>query len=422
MSVLRSAFVFAALVAICTACGTRYVREPVCITPGMAGAEGGEVCYPLDGSLSDFFVTGKIRSGDMVRLRRSHYGSLKIKGMRFDAQVLLMAEPGHEANFDSIEIEHSSNVSLRGLRITSNGSIPPGSPLVRVDKDSVDIVLDELLVQSTPNVERWTDEDWRKSARHGIASFGRNIVIKNSLLRNVRHGITTAGDNSRVLDNRIVNFSGDGIRGLGNDSVYSRNSIRNCYDVDDNHDDGFQSWSLGDDKKPGKGVVRNVVLRGNLILNYTDPNQPFRCSLQGIGLFDGLYENWIIEDNTVVVDHWHGITVMGGRNVRVSHNTVIDRDPSSAIAPWVAVTRHKDGTPPSGSVISNNVMMRLFRKRRDDWGHIFDLHQAGVTVRDNLELEPSDVQASISRDGTVEIPDYAPGKAIGARYLISGAN
>lgn len=422
MTVMKSAFVFAALVAVCTACAAPHMREPVCVSPRATGAEGGELCYPLDGGLSDFFSAGKIRSGDMVRLRQAHYGSLKIKGMRFDEQVLLMAEPGQEASFDSIEIAQSSNVSLRGLKITSNGTLPPGSPLVHVDKGSVDIVLDELLVQSTPNAERWTDEDWRKSARHGITSFGRNIVIKNSLLRNVRHGITTAGDNSQVLDNRIVNFSGDGIRGLGNDSTYSRNSIRNCYDVDDNHDDGFQSWSLGKDKKPGKGVVRNVVLRGNLILNHTDPNQPFRCNLQGIGLFDGLYENWIIEDNTVIVDHWHGITVMGARNVRVNHNTVIDRNPSSAIAPWVTVTRHKDGTAPSGSVVRNNVMMRVFRKRQDGGGHKFDLHQTGVSVRDNLELDPSDVQASVSPDGSVDIPDYAPGKTIGARYLIPDAN
>ena len=91
-------------------------------------------------------------------------------------------------------------------------------------------------------------------------------------------------------------------------------------------------------------------------------------------------------------------------------------------APWVTVTRHKDGTAPSGSVVRNNVMMRVFRKRQDGGGHKFDLHQTGVSVRDNLELDPSDVQASVSPDGSVDIPDYAPGKTIGARYLIPDAN
>jgi len=419
---LKPAVLFAALAAFCTACSTQFVDEPVCISHRGVAGEAGETCHALNTSLSDFFAAGKIRSGDIVRLKQSAYGSLKIEGMRFDEQVLLVAEPGHNAFFERVEVQQSSNLALKGLSVTSDGAVPPDTSIVQIDRGSKNIVLDGLLVQSASNVDQWTDSDWRASARNGITSRGTDVVIKNSVLRNVRHGISAIGDGSLVQDNHIVNFSGDGMRGLGSDSSFLRNSIRNCFDVDENHDDGFQSWSLGEDGKPGKGVVRNVVLRGNLILNYTDPNQPYKCSLQGIGLFDGIYEDWIIEDNTVIVDHWHGITVMGARNVRVSHNTVIDRNPLSTISPWISITQHKDGRAPVGGVVSENVMMRGIPVRKDNAGHVFDLHQPGVDVRDNLELDPSEVDLFLSSDGKVELPDFAQGKDIGARFLISATN
>jgi hypothetical protein len=38
----------------------------------------------------------------------------------------------------------------------------------------------------------------------------------------------------------------------------------------------------------GTGVVRDVVLRGNTIINFENPDQPMKSALQGIGLFDGM--------------------------------------------------------------------------------------------------------------------------------------
>ena len=46
-------------------------------------------------------------------------------------------------------------------------------------------------------------------------------------------------------------------------------------------------------------MVRNVTLRGNRFLSHTDPAQPLRAAVQGIGCFDGLFENWVIEDNII---------------------------------------------------------------------------------------------------------------------------
>ena len=61
--------------------------------------------------------------------------------------------------------------------------------------------------------------------------------------------------------------AGNGLRGLGNHCTFQYNTVKNCYDVNRNHDDGFQSWSVGPNGI-GTGEVVRMVLRGNTIINY----------------------------------------------------------------------------------------------------------------------------------------------------------
>ena len=49
------------------------------------------------------------------------------------------------------------------------------------------------------------------------------------------------------------------------------------------------------------------------------------CSLQGIGLFDGMYEGLNIRNNLVVVSAYHGINAGGALDSVVVNNTIINR-------------------------------------------------------------------------------------------------
>ena len=56
--------------------------------------------------------------------------------------------------------------------------------------------------------------------------------------------------------------------------------------------------------------------------------------MQAIGCFDGWFVNWVVENNVIITDHWHGITFLGMRDSRIVNNTVIDLDdvsPGSAL-------------------------------------------------------------------------------------------
>ena len=106
--------------------------------------------------------------------------------------------------------------------------------------------------------------------------------------------------------------------------------------------------------------------------------------VQGIGLFDGIFVDWVIENNLVVADHWHGITVMGARNVRIVNNTVVDQNEVSPGPPWITITRHKDGRPPQDSLIANNLAtsFNIYPVRRN-----FPATDPGVQMRNNVLVE-----------------------------------
>ena len=223
-----------------------------------------------------------------------------------------------------------------------------------VNLDGNFLTIENSIINYSDDISGWTDSDWLARAGNGIVMDGANLNILDNTITVVDHGIACIASNSIVSGNLIANFRGDGIRGLGDDVIYEYNIIKNSFDVDDNHDDGFQSWSYGPGGV-GTGVVKNVVLRGNTIINYEDPNQPYRGNMQGVGLFDGMFENWLVENNLVITEHWHGISFYGAIGCKIINNIVIDNNNEPEPDPWIMVNNHKNGTPSSGVIVRNNI-------------------------------------------------------------------
>jgi len=245
--------------------------------------------------------------------------------------------------------------------------------MVDITGSASEIVVQDCRLFSTASSAPWSAADWNALSCDGIWIAGAGNTVRENHLLNVNFGITVTGISNRVERNVVENFSGDGLRGLGDHGIFEYNTVKNSYAVNSNHDDGFQSWSVG----PGgvdTGVVRGVVLRGNLFINYEDPNQPFRSQLQGIGCFGGYYDDWIVENNVVITDHWHGLTFHGARNCRIVNNTVIDINSSSPGPPWIQISPHPFGTPSSGNVVRNNLATD------------FDIVAGSSTVDHNIQI------------------------------------
>ncbi len=354
-----------------------------------------------------------VRAGDTIWLRSGYHGGLFIDKHYNLGNITIAAEEGHTPCLASLRIRSSSHWTIRGLAVSAEF----GKPYQRrtlVDLDShgwggpvLDIVLEQCTIRSVADTSTWTIDDWNQLACNGVQVDGMRMTIRDNRLLNVNFGISVSASDSLIAGNLVENFAGDGLRGLGNYCVFEYNTVKNCYNVNANHDDGFQSWSTGPDGV-GTGEVVGVVLRGNTIINYDDPNQPFRGTLQGIGCFDGTFVEWVVENNVVITDHWHGITLGGARNCLVVNNTVLDRNNASPGPPWICVDKHKNGTPPVDCVVRNNLTTDL-------------RNAAAVVEENNLRIRnPADLFVDTNRFDLHLLPG-APaidaGSSVGAPKL-----
>jgi len=293
--------------------------------------------------------------GDRLLLGAGEYGSVVISGVRADPplEIAPVDPDGRTPRLTTLRVRESAGVSIRGL-LVEGGEGRPNAPIVRIEADASGVTLEGLTVRSGTGHGSWSAEEWVERSRRGILAEGPGASILGNRLSAVRHGITVIGPDARVTGNLIDGFSGDGIRGLGDRGLYEGNTIRNCVQVDRNHPDGFQSWARAPGGKAGTGEITGVVFRGNTIINHTGPRTPLTCHLQGIGLFDGMYVDWRIEDNLVEVDAWHGITVRGAVNTRVTGNVVRNISPGRPGPPSVVLASHKDGRPGANNLLAGN--------------------------------------------------------------------
>ncbi|QQS06486.1 MAG: right-handed parallel beta-helix repeat-containing protein [Fibrobacterota bacterium] len=287
--------------------------------------------------LSQFLITGT-------------FEKIHLKGLRFRKEDWIPSDTakGDERLWWKAQAINNATGTLLELRNGLSGT--PGR----------EVVLQNLDLRSARDVSKWSAADWVDRAASGITvRSARKVSIHRCHLENVRFGISIfeGSDSSMALDNLVRRYSGDGFRLTSDWSRLERNRVEGCMKVDDNHDDGIQSWSSGEDGSLGNGIVRGNILRDNVIVGILDSTDPLRGSPQGIGAFDGFFESWVVERNVIVSNTHHGITFYGMRNSRISHNTVIDQVPGDDISPGIYVRAHKDGRESENVTLNDNLAM-----------------------------------------------------------------
>ena len=95
--------------------------------------------------------------------------------------------------------------------------------------------------------------------------------------------------------------------------------------------------------------------------------------------FDGFFTGWIVENNVVITDHWHGISFYGMRDSRIVNNSVIDLAEGQPGPPWIMVTDHKNGTPSDNVIVRNNLAA--------------DFELSGNNITDDHNIEFGDASA-----------------------------
>jgi hypothetical protein len=298
------------------------------------------------------------KGGDTLMLMDGLHKGIKVYNVAFDSPVTIRSLNAKKARVEWILMTGAvKNFVFRDLSIwPSNLDVIERRTMIDTGSAVSDIVFDGLDIRSgvdASNYPVWTKVDWDKHNLHGFLVRGPRTRIINNTLTGINFGIQTLGDDALIANNRVMGFAGDGLRALGQKTVVRNNAVTDCVQINENHADGFQSWRR-------TVPVDGLVLDGNKIIEWSNGKiSPLRCKLQGIGLFDGPYENLVIQNNVVSTSAtaYHGISVYGVDNAKILNNTVVAISGNPAKSPWLAVYPHKNGTPSTDVMVANNIAM-----------------------------------------------------------------
>ena len=338
-----------------------------------------------------------VAAGGTITLSSGNYGAVTISGADKSSKTYLRAASNATPVFTQLDI-NSDQWDVSGVEVRPTSAV-----------NAVEIAGDNVTFKNNlvtyGNRSGWSASTWLSKVGHGIVFSGTNAVISGNKVINVNYGIqgVETATGGVVSGNTVDGFIGDGMRGLANNMVFSGNTVKNAFSVDDTHQDGFQSWSLGNGSV-GAGVVKGITLKGNTFINAETPGQSLQGEMQGIGMFDGMYEDWLIEDNIVIVDHWHGIAVYGAKNVTIRNNTVIDPNNTTPGPAWIQIVNHKNGTAPVNSRIENNISNTIN-------------NNPGVTITNNKTIALVDYTANFQnwQGGDVRLKSGSAYIGYGAR-------
>lgn len=307
--------------------------------------------------------TGPVKPGDTIYLMSGYHGTLSVTGGYNSDWIFIRAFPGQIPKLKNIFLRSVSNWYFEGLSISpSNAPVFEKVAWMFTVEDhswtgpSNHVIIKDSSLFSILDSSGWvTKEDWLNNAGGGVFSHGDYTTLENLQIKNVAFGVIFhIAHYSTIRNSTLDHMCYDGLWLFGSDYAKAEyNTIKNILSVDvpDNHYDIIQSSTVN-------GVtVRGVEIRGNTLIAFENADQPFVADVQGIGCFDGWYEDYIIENNLVITNTNHGITLTGARNSRIVNNTVgrvfaFESYPPNG-AP-IGIFKHKNGTLGYGNVIRNN--------------------------------------------------------------------
>mgnify|MGYP001130307342 CR=1 FL=1 len=357
--------------------------------------------------------------GDVIHLLTGNHGTPTVKGQN-GSDVFIQAAEGNWPQVSQLTVNGGQRWVISGLTVSPEvAGTFSGGTLVSINSSSRYITLEHCRVYFAHSVEDWTVDEVLSRFGTGISCSAPDSIIRKNHVYNTNYSIElrASGNRTVISENFIEDIAGDAIRVLADDAVVEYNWMQNWYGLNTHHDDAIQSWSGGSGGVPvGTSVVRGVIIRGNVAIDATSDDRlfPVTYGVQGLGLFDGFFEDWVLENNVIITDMWHGITFLGARNCRIVNNTVVYGPYSSqGRVPWITVGNHKNGTASTGNIVrnnlatdmstlvgteaSNNVEISAFSYNFVDYSH-FDLHLLLGRANQAINLGTATDAATLDRD------------------------
>jgi hypothetical protein len=304
--------------------------------------------------------------GDVLHLLSGYHGDVLVRNRAATAMITVRAADGENPTLRRLQVQNSSYWTFEGLEISPEaaGVVDQGA-IVRFENGCSNLVLRECFVYNIKDASGITDgAELTAKLGRGLSINASGSLIENNHLKNLNYAIETSSSAQNIIlrNNLIEEVLGDGIRILSANSIVEGNTIQDFYGVDRHHDDGIQAWSVDSNGTAGEGVLKGLIIRNNKIIDRTKPDERFEIpyGVQGIGFFDGFFEDCVFENNLIVTDMWHGLSLYGAINCRIVNNTVVT-SPFRPLGttPWIGVYDHKTRGPSTGNLVVNNLASDL---------------------------------------------------------------
>lgn len=293
--------------------------------------------------------------GDTIGLK-GEFGDVYIGNV--NKQVRIVGEDIDQAHFDRLRLGKSSGLTFEGFTV-----YPRIQPVitsvkqfaVQVDSGS-DITFDGLLIRGREDSEAydtWTAQDWLDWRMGAIWTRGARCKVLNTRAVGVQQGFSLGGANSEMRNSRVEGFSDDALRITASDCGSYGCFVSDRVKINDDHADAIQIF--------GTTTIRNSVVSGLTVRDRTRTIDASLWSyLQGISLFNGPYENILIEGCDVETSAYHGISV-GNINGLIIRNNIVRRgfNPVASGYPQIAVTYGKGGEAPLNVQVHDNTAPRF---------------------------------------------------------------
>jgi parallel beta-helix repeat protein len=297
---------------------------------------------------------GLIKPGDTLVLLSGDHGDVDLRGLVNKDFIYIIGETEGTAIINSMRVVASSHWYFKGLKF--QGARPEKTlygGLVEVSGDSFHGPSDNIVFESNSfsaqdDVSRWSDGDWvSKPWPYALNTSGSCSTLISNHFYNVRNAAAIGGNNSLFEDNIVEYFGNDSLEIMASNLTIRHNLMREGHHSSEEalHADGIQGWTV-------KGATnRNVLIDGNTIINANSSDNNY---LQGISIFDGLWDGLRITNNVIITNAWHGIALYGVDNAEVINNTVLPFRPAK-LTTWINIHPAKNKRPSSNVVVRNNI-------------------------------------------------------------------
>ena len=344
-----------------------------------------------------------IKAGDLLLLRSGNHGAPTLTNMFNTDFITVMAAPGAAPVIGKMAVVSSAKWMFQGLTFEGMASTVTGATSAKLasgllvsigagdwEGQTSDMVFDNDTFQAAASTSGWNDFDWlNKPYSYAVRVNAPCSALTSSHIINAMNGIGTTYEKVLLQGNIVELFANDAVDIAASNLMVKGNTIRGGLNTlsDPLHADGIQGWSL-----TVNGVLAtntNVTIDGNTIIKTGDPSTTY---MHGISVFDGKWNNLVIQNNVVAVDTWHAIAVWGTQNTKILNNTVVAPDLAGHPS-WIQVHDGKDGTVSTGATVRNNIAA------------IFDIANGNTTFDHNIAASQivthPNGTASYANSGTV---------------------